>query len=194
MSPKGVFWQLGTCGLIPNWSFKAVISFTAPWDTLVCNLGMKIRWDPGLQFFGGTFFFWKKKHRRKICSFFSKMKYRGNKTSKGKKTILEVPSWSCFYFSTAPPRKKANPVNSAWSFVHSRVLNLFIVKWIEDAQQKKTADSSSWFKWQKAKAIQLTIYINEIPDPPKVLEQLAKHRRKAPAVKDTVLNLQSCIF
>ena len=36
------------------------------------------------------------------------------------------------------------------------------------------------------------IYINEI-DLPKVLEQLAKHRRKAPAVKDTVLNSKAAL-
>lgn len=109
--------------------------------------------------------------------------------------MLEVTSWSCFYFSTAPPRKKEKPVNSAWSFVHSRVLNLFIVKWTKMREEKKTADSRQWFKWQKAKAIQLTIYINEIPDLPKVLEQLAKHRRKAPALFNSnplKMQLQSC--
>ena len=96
------------------------------------------------------------------------------KKNKGEKCVASFPSWSTeetkhpkekqhvggnklklLLLSTAPLRKKEKPVNSAWSFVHSRVLNLFIVKWT-NMREKKTADSRQWFKWQKAKAIQLT--------------------------------------
>lgn len=130
-----------------------------------------------------------------MCSFFSELKYRGNKTYKGKKTKIGGSKLKLLLLFQCPATTERKTSQLSLKLCAQQGPKSHHRQMDEDAGKKKTADSRQWFKWQKAKAIQLTIYINEIPDLPKVLEQLAKHRRKAPALFNSnplKMQLQSC--
>lgn len=81
-----------------------------------------------------------------MCSFFSELKYRGNKTYKGKKTKIGGSKLKLLLLFQCPATTERKTSQLSLKLCAQQGPKSHHRQMDEDAGKKKTADSRQWFK------------------------------------------------